>query len=68
METLLNYIILGRKSDGPLAELTPDEHRGKENYSVLHATKKESEIDRRAFNSERIDHWKARANAGVQNG
>lgn len=58
---------IGQKSDGPLAELTPDEHRGKENYSVLHDTQKESEIDRAAFNGERSNHWKARAGEGVQN-
>ena len=57
---------IGQKKDGPLAELTPDEHRSKENYSVLHDTKKESEIDRTVFNNERSGHWKARGNAGVQ--
>ena len=58
---------IGQKSDGALAELTPDEHRGKENYSVLHDTHKESEIDRVAFNGERNTHWKERAGEGVQN-
>ena len=36
------------------------EHRGKENYTVLHV-KMESEIDRYKFDKERSDHWKARA-------
>jgi hypothetical protein len=58
---------IGQKNDGQLAELTPGEHRGKENYSVLHDTQKESAIDRVVFNSERNEHWKARANAGGQN-
>lgn len=59
---------VGQKSDGSLAELTYDEHRGKDNNSVLHDTqKKESEIDRPAFNSERVDHWKERAKIGVWN-
>lgn len=58
---------IGQKSDGQLAELTPDEHRGKENYSVLHDSQKESEIDRVAFNGERSNHWNERSNAGVQN-
>lgn len=58
---------IGQKSDGPFAELTPDEHRGKENYSVLHDTQKESEIDRVAFNGERSNHWKERAGEGVRN-
>lgn len=55
---------IGQKMDSPLAELTPDEHRGQENYSVLHDTKKVSEIDRAAFNNERCEHWKARASTG----
>jgi len=58
---------IGQKKEGPLAELTPDEHRGKENYSILHDTYKESEIDRVAFNEERISHWKERVSHGVQN-
>lgn len=58
---------IGQKSDGPLAELTTNEHGGKGNYSVLHDTQKESEIDRGAFNRERSNHWKARAGEGVQN-
>ncbi len=58
---------IGQKTDNPLAELTPDEHRSKENYSILHDTRKESEIDRNAFNNERIEHWKERANQGGVN-
>lgn len=58
---------IGQKNDGPLAELTPDEHRSKENYSVLHDTTKESEIDRNEFSNERSEHWKSRANEGGNN-
>lgn len=58
---------VGQKHNAPLAELTSEEHRGKENSSVLHDTKKESEIDRVAFSTERSDHWKARSNTGVCN-
>lgn len=58
---------IGQKNDGQLAELTPDEHRGKENYSVLHDTKKESEINRIEFTSERSEHWKSIANGGGNN-
>lgn len=58
---------IGQKNDGPLAELTPDEHRSKENYSVLHDTTKESEIDRNEFSNERSEHWKSRANEGGDN-
>ncbi|WP_297248294.1 HNH/ENDO VII family nuclease [uncultured Brachyspira sp.] len=52
---------IGQKSDYPLAELTKQEHRGKENNTILHDVKKESEIDRDKFNKERSDYWKARA-------
>ncbi|HMN18452.1 MAG TPA: HNH/ENDO VII family nuclease [Ignavibacteriaceae bacterium] len=58
---------IGQKNDGPLAELTPYEHRSKENYSVLHDTTKESEIDRNEFSNERSEHWKSRANKGGDN-
>ena len=52
---------IGQHADSPLAELTQEQHRGKENYGILHDTKKESEIDRPAFDGERQEHWKARA-------
>lgn len=53
---------IGQKNDGPLAELKVDEHRGKGNDGILHDKTKESEIDRKAFDEKREDHWKARAN------
>ena len=52
---------IGQKNDSPLAELTQEQHRSKGNYSILHDTKKDSEIDRKAFDNERENHWKARA-------
>ena len=52
---------IGQHPDSPLAELTMEEHRGKENDSILHDKTKESEIDRNAFNEEKKDHWKTRA-------
>ena len=52
---------IGQKSDSPLAELTKEEHRGRDNHSVLHDVSKESEIDREKFSKERSDYWKARA-------
>lgn len=58
---------IGQKNDGPFAELTTDEHRSKENYSVLHDTTKQSEIDRIEFSNERSEHWKSRANEGGDN-
>lgn len=58
---------IGQKSNSPLAELTPEEHRGKDNYSVLHDNHKESEIDRASFGRERTEHWSERAGEGVQN-
>jgi len=51
---------IGQKSDGPLAELTRDEHRGRDNFSLLHDSGIETEIDRGIFNRERNEHWKER--------
>lgn len=55
---------IGQHADSPLAELTPEEHRGKGNDSILHNKTKESEIDRQVFAGERNAHWEARANEG----
>ncbi len=55
---------IGQHADSPLAELTPEEHRGKGNDTILHDKTKESEIDRQAFAGERCAHWEARANEG----
>lgn len=55
---------IGQHADSPLAELTPEEHRGKGNDTILHDKTKESEIDRQAFAGERSTHWEARANEG----
>lgn len=55
---------IGQHADSPLAELTPEEHRGKGNDAILHNKTKESEIDRQAFALERSAYWEARANAG----
>lgn len=52
---------IGQHKDSPLAELTPEEHRGKGNDAILHEKTKESEIDRQSFNRERTAHWQARA-------
>lgn len=52
---------IGQEMDSPLAELTPTEHRGEGNYSILHDVAKESEINRTVFNLEKEAHWKARA-------
>lgn len=54
---------IGQHSDSPLAELTPEEHRGKGNDTILHNKTKESEIDRQAFAIERNAHWQARSNS-----
>ena len=53
---------IGQHADSPLAELTPEEHRGKGNDNIIHDKTKESEIDRQAFAEERSEHWEARAN------
>ena len=55
---------IGQHADSPLAELTPEEHRGKDNDTILHDKTKESEIDRQAFAGERSAHWETRANEG----
>lgn len=55
---------IGQHADSPLAELTPEEHRGKGNDTILHDKTKESEIDRQAFAGERSTHWEARVNEG----
>lgn len=55
---------IGQHADSPLAELIPEEHRGKGNDKILHDKTKESEIDRQTFAGERNLHWEARANEG----
>ena len=52
---------IGQHADSPFAELTPEEHRGKGNDTVLHDKTKESEIDRTAFAGERSEYWKERS-------
>lgn len=52
---------IGQGKNSPLAELTVQEHRGSENYSVLHDRSKPSEINRLEFKIEREEHWKSRA-------
>lgn len=54
---------VGQKADGPLAELTTEEHRGAGNDGVLHDKTKESEIDRNEFAKERREHWQERVEA-----
>lgn len=58
---------IGQHPDSPLAELTPEEHRGKGNDTILHDKTKESEIDRNAFGEERRSHWKDRAEEDDKN-
>lgn len=57
---------IGQHADSPLAELTPEEHRGKGNDAILHDKSKETEIDRTVFAVERSNHWEARAYEGGQ--
>lgn len=52
---------IGQHADSPLAELSVQEHRGKGNDLILHDKTMDSEIDRNIFNTEKINHWKARA-------
>lgn len=55
---------IGQHADSPLAELTPEEHRGRGNDSILHNKTKESEINRHVFANERNLHWVSRVNEG----
>lgn len=50
-----------QRADGVLAELTRAEHRGSGIDRLLHDPKKESEINRAAFDQTRAAHWQARA-------
>lgn len=52
---------IGQKDDGPLAELSQQEHRGVGNNTILHDGTLECKINRVVFQKERSDHWKARA-------
>jgi len=57
---------IGQEQDSPLAELRFEEHRGAENFTKLHVHQ-ESHIDRSAFESERAEHWKQRADEIARN-
>ena len=50
---------IGQHADSPLAELTPQEHRGPVNHSILHS-QQDSEINRSEFAKERNAHWTTR--------
>lgn len=50
-----------QRDQGLLAELTEAEHRRDGNDGILHDRQGPSEIDRKAFEEVRADHWRARA-------
>lgn len=50
---------IGQRQDSPFAELTWAEHMGDGNNAVLHP-RRESEIDRLQFTSEKSGYWQAR--------
>ncbi|MDY5467358.1 MAG: HNH/ENDO VII family nuclease [Campylobacter sp.] len=52
---------IGQHAHSPLAELTQQEHRSKDNFSILHDSTKETEIDREQFCGEKARHWKTRS-------
>ncbi|MDE6045153.1 MAG: HNH/ENDO VII family nuclease [Helicobacter sp.] len=53
---------VGGQQDSPLAELTTSEHRGENQYTILHETGKESEVlHGNNFREVRQSYWKARA-------
>ena len=51
---------IGQSMDAPLAELTSEEHRGKENFSVLHDLSIDTQITRSEFSKEKKHYWKVR--------
>ncbi|MBA6350075.1 HNH/ENDO VII family nuclease [Colwellia sp. BRX8-9] len=52
---------IGQEASSPLAELSQQEHRGVGNNTVLHDGTQDSKIDRAAFQKEKSEYWKARA-------
>ena len=52
---------IGQSPNSQLAELTPEEHRGRGTDSILHDKTCVSTIDREQFAKERAEHWKTRA-------
>lgn len=52
---------IGQKNDGPLAELTSQEHRSSDYYKLLHSYTATSEIDRVEFRSVKERYWQIRA-------
>lgn len=55
-----------QRNDGVLAELTAQEHRGKDIDGVLHDKLGPSEIDREGWPEVRRAHWQARAQAELR--
>lgn len=53
---------MGQKKDGPLVELTQQEHRGHPNDAILHDKNKDTEINRIEFSKVRSQHWNRRFN------
>ena len=50
---------IGQKDDSPLAILSWDQHRGKENNLILHPKRDNSDINRSGFEKEKDEFWKA---------
>ena len=57
---------IGHLTNSPLAELTWAQHREQGNFAVLHSLDDYSDIDRSAFDKEKVAHWMARY-AGLNN-
>jgi len=51
---------IGQKMENPFAELTMQEHRGKDTDRILHDKTKPTQIDRKEFTEERHHYWKTR--------
>jgi len=52
---------IGQDPDGPLAELTYDQHHSNGNFEKLHSNFDESKIDRQKFDKEKSEYWQARS-------
>ncbi|NJL75159.1 MAG: hypothetical protein HC892_09110 [Saprospiraceae bacterium] len=53
-------------SDGPIDEMTRQDHRGGENYKKNHSNtgQDKSQINREQFNKQRLEHWKKEWDSG----
>lgn len=51
---------IGQLTDSPLAELTWEQHRERENFTTLHTLDDYSDIERGDFEKKKATHWSVR--------